>query len=191
MKTRSIAKKKSLAKNGIYSTKFRDSMAAKWDAGTIADKLAEYYTTGQEWSKNSSKSPIDMVITFDSHGVSQHPNHISLFDGAKVFVKRQRKEAQSNGESIKTPVLYSLRSTNVLRKYSSFSDVLYTTLDCILQGNGLAEMPNSLIFVSDFKQYRRAQQAMTNAHKSQMIWFRWGWIALSRYMVVNDLVKED
>jgi N-acetylglucosaminylphosphatidylinositol deacetylase len=34
---------------------------------------------------------------------------------------------------------------------------------------------------------RRAQKAMTVAHKSQMRWFRWGWIGASRYMVVNDL----
>jgi len=31
---------------------------------------------------------------------------------------------------------------------------------------------------------------MTTAHKSQMRWFRWGWIVLSRYMVVNDLKLE-
>jgi N-acetylglucosaminylphosphatidylinositol deacetylase len=37
---------------------------------------------------------------------------------------------------------------------------------------------------------RAAQQAMTGAHKSQMRWFRWGWVGLSRYMVVNDLKLE-
>jgi hypothetical protein len=26
---------------------------------------------------------------------------------------------------------------------------------------------------------------------SQMRWFRWGWIGLSRYMVVNDLKRVD
>jgi N-acetylglucosaminylphosphatidylinositol deacetylase len=31
---------------------------------------------------------------------------------------------------------------------------------------------------------------MTTAHESQMRWFRWGWISLSRYMVLNDLKKE-
>lgn len=32
---------------------------------------------------------------------------------------------------------------------------------------------------------------MTTAHVSQMRWFRWGWIGLSRYMVVNDLKRVD
>ena len=33
--------------------------------------------------------------------------------------------------------------------------------------------------------------AMTRAHVSQMRWFRWGWIGVSRYMVVNDLGRVD
>jgi N-acetylglucosaminylphosphatidylinositol deacetylase len=35
-----------------------------------------------------------------------------------------------------------------------------------------------------------ARQAMTEAHKSQMVWFRWGWILTSRYMVINELQLE-
>jgi len=31
---------------------------------------------------------------------------------------------------------------------------------------------------------------MTTAHKSQMVWFRYGWIWNSRYMIVNDLQKD-
>ena len=52
------------------------------------------------------------------------------------------------------------------------------------------EAPTPLLFVSGMGQYRRAQGAMTTAHKSQMVWFRWGWITLSRYMIINDLQKE-
>jgi N-acetylglucosaminylphosphatidylinositol deacetylase len=44
--------------------------------------------------------------------------------------------------------------------------------------------------VSGVQDYRKGQQAMTTAHKSQMRWFRWGWIAISRYMIMNDLVKQ-
>ncbi len=34
--------------------------------------------------------------------------------------------------------------------------------------------------------WRRAQLAMTQGHRSQMRWFRWAWIILSRYMLTND-----
>jgi N-acetylglucosaminylphosphatidylinositol deacetylase len=50
--------------------------------------------------------------------------------------------------------------------------------------------PSPLLFMSGPGEIRTAQLAMTTAHKSQMRWFRWGWIGLSRYMVVNDLKLE-
>ncbi|RMD42722.1 hypothetical protein DV735_g2416, partial [Chaetothyriales sp. CBS 134920] len=36
----------------------------------------------------------------------------------------------------------------------------------------------------------RAREAMVHGHRSQMVWFRWGWITLGRYMLINDLVRE-
>jgi len=54
----------------------------------------------------------------------------------------------------------------------------------------MGEHPSPLLFLSAPQEVRIAQKAMTNAHKSQMRWFRWGWIWLSRYMVVNDLRLE-
>ena len=51
-------------------------------------------------------------------------------------------------------------------------------------------MPRRLLYLSDIQGYRIAQKAMTQAHKSQMRWFRWGWIGVGRYMVVNDLKRE-
>jgi N-acetylglucosaminylphosphatidylinositol deacetylase len=47
------------------------------------------------------------------------------------------------------------------------------------------------MFLSGPGDVRIAQKAMTQAHQSQMRWFRWGWIGLSRYMVVNDLKLEE
>jgi len=54
----------------------------------------------------------------------------------------------------------------------------------------MGEHPSPLLFMSGLGEVRTAQRAMTTAHKSQMRWFRWGWIALSRYMIVNDLKLE-
>jgi N-acetylglucosaminylphosphatidylinositol deacetylase len=31
---------------------------------------------------------------------------------------------------------------------------------------------------------------MLHAHISQMVWFRYGWIYLSRYMLLNSLRRE-
>ena len=58
----------------------------------------------------------------------------------------------------------------------------------VIKGDGNGVSP--FLFLSDAGEVRRAQKAMTHAHISQMRWFRWGWIGLSRYMVVNDLRLE-
>jgi len=57
--------------------------------------------------------------------------------------------------------------------------------------DGKEERENRLLFLSGWGEMQRAREAMWMAHKSQMRWFRWGWIGLSRYMAVNDLVLEE
>jgi N-acetylglucosaminylphosphatidylinositol deacetylase len=44
--------------------------------------------------------------------------------------------------------------------------------------------------MSGLQRYWRAREAMVKGHRSQMVWFRWGWITMGRYMVVNDLKRE-
>ena len=51
------------------------------------------------------------------------------------------------------------------------------------------DFPTPLLMMSGPGDVRRAQVAMTTAHQSQMRWFRWGWIGVSRYMALNDLTR--
>ena len=80
----------------------------------------------------------------------------------------------------------------------SVLDAPITIIDCLLSAfvaskkyKGRSKEGSSLMYVSDFRAYRRAQRAMTMAHRSQMRWFRWGWIVVGRYMVVNDLKRQN
>lgn len=52
------------------------------------------------------------------------------------------------------------------------------------------KVPSQLLFMSGPGELVTAQKAMVMAHKTQMRWFRWGWIGFGRYMVVNDMVLE-
>jgi len=63
-------------------------------------------------------------------------------------------------------------------------------VSCIARAKEKGQFPTPLLFVSGPGGVRQAQKAMTTAHKSQMKWFRWGWIGISRYMIVNDLKVE-
>ncbi|PNS19347.1 hypothetical protein CAC42_2524 [Sphaceloma murrayae] len=171
--------------------RFPDSMTRMWEEGEVAGLLSRTFV-GEEKGKGARDGPppkvgIDVLVTFDAEGVSGHPNHRSLYHGARRFVAGLVK-GKAGWE---TPVkMYVLPTVGVGRKYASIIDVPFTVLRGLLGRKKRGEYPNSLIAVSGLEGYRRGQRAMTEAHQSQMRWFRWGWIGISRYMVVNELQKE-
>ncbi|KAK2873465.1 hypothetical protein FQN49_002340 [Arthroderma sp. PD_2] len=155
---------------------------------------------------------IDVLLTFDESGVSNHPNHRSLYHGARAFL-----QALMRGRSgCACPVtLYTLTSTNMARKYLGVFDAPITMLNGVvgnvfgssgaansapppttsklqeLRGGREPAPANRLLFVNSINDWLYGWKAMVYAHKSQMVWFRWGWITIGRYMVVNDLKREQ
>ena len=198
----------------IDSPKFPDSMTTQWPAEEVAEVLGSAFSpqVSQKWeskrAKGSRSGPpgatIDVLLTFDQHGVSSHPNHISLYHGARTWLGGLMK----GHEGWRCPVeLYALTSTNILRKYISMFDapvtIIWTIMHSIFEPSrnvpsrsskgregAKKPMPAKLLFVNDLMQYRRAQRAMTEGHNSQMRWFRWAWIGIGRYMIVNDLKQR-
>jgi len=178
----------------IESPDFPDSMTKTWSKEAIAETLTAGFITPLKSKFPSSstsppKSTIQVLITFDSKGVSSHPNHTSLYDGARHFL--QGLMASHSGHA--SPIdLYTLTSLPIWRKYISiFDSILSMIVVVVFRGKGKAkDRPENLLFLSDPGEMRRAREAMWMAHKSQMRWFRWGWIGLSRYMAINDLKLE-
>ncbi|CAK7199462.1 N-acetylglucosaminyl-phosphatidylinositol de-N-acetylase [Sporothrix eucalyptigena] len=190
----------------VDSPDFQDSMTTEWDSQTIATLLASAFTPGPRGKGDEPPAAtIDVLLTFDGQGVSGHPNHISLYRGARRFVA-----ALVQGKpGWRPPVdLYTLTTVSIVRKYTWVFDLLPTlgAWSWRLQGaskNTTAtakatakEHPAALVFLADLNPSATggglgtAWRAMTTAHQSQMVWFRYGWIALSRYMVMNDLRLE-
>ncbi|KAL8371154.1 hypothetical protein RB595_001143 [Gaeumannomyces hyphopodioides] len=188
----------------IESESFPDSMTTIWNPTAISDLLTSTFVPDSGRAAN-----IDMLVTFDSQGVSSHPNHISLYHGARAFVS-----SLSRGGS-GTLALYSLTSVSFLRKYTSILDAVATLATSwgFATGSPLSKAesghPRGLVFMNSLssdsggggaatghdsrpggRNVATAWRAMTEAHLSQMVWFRYGWITLSRYMVVNDLRLE-
>lgn len=199
-------RKKELAKSGmllglqkeddvfvIESPEFPDSMTKTWSKEAVAKTLtAGFITPLQSKFPSSANSPpkatIQVLITFDSKGVSSHPNHISLYDGAQHFLRGLTSSHPGHASPID---LYTLTSLPIWRKYISiFDSIISMTVISVFRRKEKAESPSSLLFLSGPGEIARAREAMWKAHKSQMRWFRWGWIGLSRYMAVNDLVLE-
>jgi len=194
----------------LDSPDFPDSMLTTWDASRIASLLASAFApklSNAPTSSSSSSSPpeatIDVLITFDRHGVSGHANHRGLYHGAVAFLKTLMR-GHTGWECPVT--LYTLTSTSILRKYISVLDAPITMLVAVVgsmrssraAGKGgrskskeaERETPGRLMFVSSVGEWRTGQKAMTGAHKSQMRWFRWAWVVVGRFMVVNDLRRE-
>ena len=179
----------------VESLDFPDSMTTEWSPDKISTLLSSAFAPHLAKSKRYDSTPptasIDAIVTFDAGGVSGHPNHASLYRGATAFVS-----SLVRGKSgWRSPVdLYTLTSVSVLRKYTGFLDVVATLANWGLRVQFREkEHPKALVFLGGFGSggLATAWKAMTTAHKSQMLWFRYGWISFSRYMVVNDLRLEE
>jgi N-acetylglucosaminylphosphatidylinositol deacetylase len=188
----------------IEDAAFPDGMNITWEASNIAACLSaalpqatakqgtRKQVSERSRQKDAPTAAIDVLITFDRNGISGHSNHISLYHGARFWLE----ELMKGKGGWECPVsLYTLSTTNIARKYISVLDAPLTIIQCVLTtvrngGSRANNMPRRLMYLNDLIQYRTAQKAMTQAHKSQMLWFRWGWILTGRYMVVNDLRRE-
>ncbi|KAI9667489.1 MAG: N-acetylglucosaminyl-phosphatidylinositol de-N-acetylase [Bathelium mastoideum] len=198
-------RKKELVKSGLMlglrgeddvlvldDANFPDSMTTTWDTRLLSNLLLSTFAPKLASTPSTSTPPatIDVLITFDQGGVSGHPNHISLLHGARAFVKA----LMHRHTGWECPVtLYTLASTNILRKYLGLLDAPMTLLSSVKStgSKGRQTGPVRLFFANGPSQYWAARRAMTTGHKSQMLWFRWFWIVLSRYMTINDLKADS
>ncbi|KNC80763.1 hypothetical protein SARC_06890 [Sphaeroforma arctica JP610] len=129
----------------------------KWNAQEVASVVAHYI----------KENGIRIVITFDSGGVSEHPNHVSCYDGVRHLADTGKLDT-----NIKA---YSLQSISLWRKYSGCLDVIVSSTS-----------GHSFLAVGSPSDVWTAQTAM-NEHTSQLVWFRKLYIVFSRYMYFNTL----
>ncbi|KAJ3017537.1 hypothetical protein HKX48_003503 [Thoreauomyces humboldtii] len=148
----------------------QDNPKEYWSSERIADIVKEH----------AAKVQADLIITFDSGGVSGHLNHISVFRGLTHLVRTQPDT---------TPPVYASTSVNLPRKYSSLLDLTLTALPflprLILGG---AENPDRALFVASWGDYLAARRAF-GRHASQMSWDRHLYMIVCRYMMMNDLER--
>jgi N-acetylglucosaminylphosphatidylinositol deacetylase len=141
---------------------FPDSQAAEWDKATIAARIDQLLDADTK------------LLTFDADGISGHANHRALYHAAVLTKQRSARD------------VYVLQSLPVWRKYAGYIDALVTYLGARFTSE---ENKSRLVkIVSSKQEIATTRAAMTDAHVSQMKWFRYGWIYLSRYMIANDLV---
>ncbi|KAI9456753.1 LmbE-like protein [Russula earlei] len=162
----------------LDKVEFQDNINAGWDAILIADTIYKYVVDYN----------ISIILTFDSYGVSGHPNHFSLYRGVSRLLA-------ALPAGTRYPIAaYSLKSKPVIIKYMGILAPLLVKLkvvssravDTLTHGTlGNFVSPVQPVFVAGVKEYRRTVSA-TLRHRSQRAWFRWLYMAFSQYMWVNE-----
>lgn len=169
-----------------------DDIKTFWDATDLSRSIDK--EVKQIKNEYSVKTRNIVILTFDEGGVSGHPNHRSLYHAAKLYSSKKHIRC------------YTLKTWNIFTKYSS---VLVTIVelafrwilkweDSINQTNFLGKelrdylpaqfLSNSITVYSDLNSLFLNLSTMTWAHYSQIVWFRWIWIFMSKYMNSNELV---
>ena len=127
------------------------------------------------------------ILTFDHQGISSHPNHGSLPSGAARLVTSLAASVPA------PPRLYALITVPLVPKYVGPLAALLAKADltfaALLRRWGVDyPQQNMPVFVAGAGQYQTALRAMMQ-HQSQLVWFRWLYVAFSRYMWVNEWVR--
>ena len=144
---------------------------------------------------------IEICITFDEYGISYHPNHIATYHG--VYYALGILQSSSNNSSIvnnPSVIGYKLQ-TLTCRKFIHIIDIIVSVV--IVYNNGeYIQLPNMHDMVpkyintynitwNDLKQLHlykiyNVYLAMYQ-HRSQLVWYRYLFMAFSRYSYVNTL----
>ncbi|KAL1730497.1 putative deacetylase LmbE-like domain-containing protein [Schizophyllum commune] len=164
----------------------QDNFTAIWDADVIARTVLPYV----------AESAITTILTFDREGVSQHPNHRSIREGIRTLLSStDTDDLDSSPTTLAThPRFFTLVTVPLASKYlgviASLQASPTTGDDTTAKGvdSNPTRAPSAPVipaFISGWAEYKKAVRAMLR-HKSQMVWFRWLYVAFSRYMWVNE-----
>jgi len=151
--------------HSIDDPRLPDSMTVQWPREVIAAHVARYV----------EEHSIDLIVTFDSDGVSDHANHKALYHALS--------EAQPGA-----PV-YALRTTGLVPKYSSLLSLPLAFLRLVASRRAHSDRHHQQgLFISDWQAYKVARRSF-DVHASQHRWFRAIFTRASSYMWINELER--
>ena len=90
----------------------QDNITKKWDPSVVSEQIEEFLKNNED---------VKTVLTFDSNGVTKHPNHISCYNGLKHFLNKNSNECRKRLIKV-----YTLDSFNFFLQYSMILPMFYT-----------------------------------------------------------------
>ncbi|PCH35190.1 LmbE-like protein [Wolfiporia cocos MD-104 SS10] len=187
----------------------QDNITARWDPEIISEVLRPYVLENE----------ITTILTFDQYGISGHPNHISLPLGAARLIEFLSSDNGSNTPLPRlftlvsatllqkytgpiAPLVLRTRAQKLFawgsgraQRGAAAPDAITahstsTPRDPVGQQSARVNLDARCvpIAVSGAGEYQTALRAMMQ-HRSQLVWFRWLYVAFSWYMWVNEWVE--
>ena len=101
---------------------YQDGMNETWQLNDIVQSLHENLSPTNSGSDTNSNNKPSVLITFDDQGVSNHPNHISLFHGTKKYIQELRRKLENKN---KTRIKTTTTTINYIDIDSSSSTKFY------------------------------------------------------------------
>ncbi|KAM7374736.1 hypothetical protein PAMP_007377 [Pampus punctatissimus] len=135
--------------------KLPDDPKAEWNISLVSSVIV----------KHIRAHSFNMVLTFDGRGVSGHANHTAIYKAVSHLA--------TTGQVPNDCCLLSLVTVGLFRKYISFLELPLSWL-----------LPSCLCCIIGSEGYRQAKAAML-CHRTQLLWFRYLYVAFSRYMYIN------
>jgi N-acetylglucosaminylphosphatidylinositol deacetylase len=177
----------------------RDGPANEWASDAVARHVRAYL----------QQHSIQRVLTFDAHGISGHPNHTAIHRGVQLLIDEMAMQ-QGGAFCVRA---YALRTTWLLRRFSSWLDFLPAVLAvlvrlacCNLQAWAANRQSHPRVDRAPPVQHVRSKAAAylsapaccvsvqpwrchlaMRAHASQYVWYRRIYMLFSRYIFVNTL----
>jgi N-acetylglucosaminylphosphatidylinositol deacetylase len=168
--------------DGLGTIRKRELGAAVQKLGVTSDNLTildfqEYPDGNVKWEIEKlsriilhyiEKIDCNLAITFDSGGISGHSNHISCFHALQYLY--------TNGLLPTDLQVFVLETVTILRKYSSLIDLIPSFFRSTFLN--ISSPMDALAIYSAMRE-----------HRSQLVWFRYLYMAFSRYIFINTLKR--
>lgn len=129
-------------------------MTIDWNTEDVADIIEKHVKTKE------------VILTFDSYGVSGHTNHKACYQAVKELSKKFE--------------CYQLQSCSLLVKYLGWLTVIFERL--------LYSKTSDIYLLSPLQVINNVYGAMQQ-HQSQLKWFRLLYLAFSKYVIVNKVER--
>ncbi|CDF89574.1 ZYBA0S04-07536g1_1 [Zygosaccharomyces bailii CLIB 213] len=165
----------------LFQFDYPDGHDERWDQTSVKNAIKSAVLENSDVQRA-------VLLTYDSHGVSNHPNHIACYNAVSALLHDEK--------NVDAALYLNSYQGNMALKYSSFFWELCKLTRQWLASHVSASPPAlasvlalnpTVTLMSTYTQYILSFASMMGAHESQMVWYRYAWWTFSRFVFVNDL----